>query len=485
MTDSTDVPMIDLPNRLNSLIISGYGVVCMYVTEAGILPRSMHTLLRNASDIVHIVTALDSNAYPSMSSWMRGLDPYEREMEEMSGLAPQGLVVDNPQRLMWRYADGYPMQKGALSGERVGIPIRENGINGIGVFEIPVGPVHAGIIGSGHFRFSVAGEPILRLKVHLGYTRRGIEKMLETPVCRNNTHLVERVAGDNAVAYALAHAHAIEGDADVPYRAKLIRVVFAELERIGCHLNDIGGMALDTGFSIPAVTCAGLREKILRLNMNVSGSRFLMGTVVPGGVRKDITEEGAGMIRNRILKLGLDLEGLMHMLTNSASFTDRTESTGVLSHDMAQLLRAVGPVSRASGMRSDVRKDRPYDAYTDLSMKIATSDEGDVYARLKVKANEIVESADLINQCLDRLEGGPIRTDIPAMDGFGLGLVESPRGELMHAIHAEDGCIWRYKIRDPSFINWIALENAVSNNIVPDFPLINKSFNLSYGGNDL
>lgn len=485
MIEDLQVSMPDLPNRLNSLFTDGYGTVCMYAVEGGDAPRAIHSVLRKNNEITHITTTLDSNEYPSVSSWMPGLEPYEQEMREMNGLMPIGLSEDGPQRIMWRYADSNPLQKNILSNDRVNVPLPGNGIDGEGVFEISVGPVHAGVIGSGHFRFSVAGEQILKMKNHLGYTHRGVERMLETPSSKNNMHLVERISGDSAVAYALAYAHTIERDSEIPYRAKLLRVVFAELERISSHLNTIGGIALDTGFSIPAVTCAGLREKMLRLNESITGSRFLMGTVTVGGVAKDITKEDVEIVRNRILKIEFDVEDLMHMLSNSASFTDRVETTGILTLENARMLRTVGPVSRASGTTSDVRKDRPYDAYPDLSMNVITSENGDVQSRLDMRADEIIESANLISQCLENLENGPVCSDVSPQDGFSLGLVESPRGELMHAANVVNGNIWRYKIRDPSFINWVAMEYAVLNNIIPDFPLINKSFGLSYSGNDL
>ncbi|MCK9323674.1 MAG: NADH-quinone oxidoreductase subunit C [Candidatus Methanomethylophilaceae archaeon] len=485
MIRSVDIQMLDLPNELNVLLSEGYGVVCMYATEEGLMPHSIQTILRKTDKIIHITTPLDSYEYPSMSIWMPSLLPYEREMQEMNGLRPKGFTNYGPQRIMWKYDDGYPLQKDELPKERTEVPIPGNNIVGEGVFEIPVGPVHAGIIEPGHFRFSVAGEPIIKVTAHLGFTYRGIEKLLETTVLKDNIRIVERISGDTAVANSLAYAHAIEGDMEVPYRAQLLRVIFSELERIQCHFGDISGMAKDTGFAVPAATCAGIREKILRLNEMIGGHRFLMGTIVPGGVRRDISDNSLKAIEKRMLKIDFDLEDLMRMLDNSTLFTDRAETTGIVTKEIAEELRALGPTARASGIKTDIRKERPYDAYKKLGMRLYTADKGDVRSRLTVKAGEIVESVSLINQCLDRMEKGELRTEVNMQDGFNLGIVEAPRGELMHAVNVVNGNIWRYKIRDPSFINWLVLEHALPGNIVPDFPLINKSFNLSYSGNDL
>ncbi len=483
--NSASVDVRGLGDEIARLRRDGYGVVCMYATEAGDMPRSIQTVLRKDAEVLHIETILESDSYPSLSSAVPALLPYEIEMREMNGLDPVGLRDCGPQRMMWAYEDGHPLQKGPLPEERVPVPIPGNNISGEGVFEIPVGPVHAGVIEPGHFRFSVAGEPILKMKAHLGYAHRGIERLMEGDASADRTRMAERISGDSPVANSLAYAHAMEGDADVPERARLLRTVFAELERIHCHFSDIGGLAQDTGFTVPAATGAGLREKMMRLNEYIGGHRYLMGTVVPGGVRRDISDDSTKAIEKRMLKVNFDIEDLMHMLTGSVFFMDRAETTGVLTEAKAVALRAVGPPARAAGVKTDVRKERPYDAYGDVGMRVLTMDKGDVCSRMYVKAGEIVESVSMINQCLDMMKPGPLRYEVRPEEGFSAGIVEAPRGEMMHAVNIVDGKIWRYKIRDPSFVNWAALETALPGNIVPDFPLINKSFNLSYSGNDL
>ncbi len=485
MIIESTVSINDLKPYLIEKQNEGFGPICMYAVENGDIQRSIRTVLRKNDCVEHIVTPLDSNTYPCISDDLPVYRHYEREMQEMNGLVVDGLKDYGPNRLMWAYEGGYPLQKGELPEKRYNVPIKANEVKGEGVFEIPVGPVHAGVIEPGHFRFSVAGEPILKVHTHMGYTHRNIERMLESPVSKNNVRIIERIVGDSAVASALAYCNALEGDQEIPYRANLLRVIYAELERIACYIGDIGGMAQDTGFTVSAATGAGIREKMLRLNRGVSGHRYLMGTIVPGGVRTDISDDSLAAIQDRMMKVSFDIEGLMEMMDKASLFTDRTETTGILTEDVALRYRAVGPVARAAGIKTDIRKDLPYGIYKDLGFRLITEKDGDVAARLHVKYREIVESVSLINQCLDKMEPGELSTKITTEDGFHMGLVEAPRGELMHAMEVVNGKIWRYKIRDPSFVNWIVLERVLPGNIIPDFPLINKSFNLSYSGNDL
>ncbi|MCQ2078461.1 MAG: hydrogenase large subunit [archaeon] len=479
------VPIDRLQERLQLKLIDGYGIMCMYAVEEGKMSRGIRTVLRRDAEILSLFTPLESDTYDMIHTEVPQTRPYEREMHEMSGLNPHMAEHYGPQRLQWAYKDAYPLQKASLPEERVFRPIPDNRMEGDGIFEIPVGPVHAGIIEPGHFRFSVAGEPILKLRTHMGYTYRGIEKLMEGFTETDRTRIIERVSGDTAVANALAYAHAMEGETEVPERARLLRTIFAELERIYCHFGDIGGIAQDTGFSVPAAYAAGIKEKILRLNEIIGGHRFLMGTIVPGGVRRDISDDSLREIQNRILKVSFDIEELVGMMEGSSFLMDRVETTGVLTHKDAVEYRALGPAARASGVKTDVRKERPYDAYGDVGFRVFTREKGDVYSRMLVKAGEIVESTSIINQCLDQIRPGPLRTEVRTADGLGLGIVEAPRGELVHCAEITEGEIWRYRIRDPSFINWLALERALPGNIVADFPLVNKSFNLSYSGNDL
>ena len=462
---------------------NGYGIGCMYITEPSeTSSRCMETILVSPEDIIRATSELHETSYPSIASSIPSAAIYEREMFEMSNVTP--LKHPDLRPLRFREKGKHPLSK---SGENEGspYPIPRNGIFGEGIFEIPVGPIHAGVIEPGHFRFSVAGEPVLMLRTYMGYVHRGIEKMLETPVKKDHMKLMERVSGDNGIAHSLAYLQVMENGNEIPIRAKYIRTILAELERIYYHLSGISGISLDTALSVPASKGATLKENILRLNQRVTGNRFLRNMLKIGGVTKDISKEQLIDIEKEVMKLRFDVTDLTEMMINSASFMDRAETTGTLTTEDAVKLRTVGPAARASNVDNDVRKQHPYEAYGTIGMKVPLYTTGDVYARLKVKRDEIIESISIVTQCISYMEEGPISNDVRTEDGFRIGIVESPRGELIHCANIVNGKIWRYKIRDPSFPNWVALENAIMGNIVPDFPLVNKSFDLSYSGNDL
>ncbi len=431
---------------------------------------------------------LEGEGYPSLTPEVPSANWYEREMLEMSGAVPLDHPDPRPLHLHDWPRNVHPLAPGfdpLTKVPRTGEPFHHRKVEGEGVLEVPVGPVHAGVIEPGHFRFSTAGEPILNLEVRLGYVHRGVERSLEGCPLNRALRLVERISGDNGVAHSLAFCQAVEMSAEVPERANLLRCVFAEMERIYNHLGDIGGMATDVAFAVPAAEAAILRERMLSLNQELTGHRLLWGTMAVGGVAKDLDGNGRDKLEKAMVQLGLDLGPLVRTLESTPSFLDRAEGTGRLELPVAKDLRATGPVARASGWDRDTRRDFPYAAYPHLSFLVPVHREGDVLARLKVKIEEVRESVSLVKQCLDHLNEGGLRTSVPSPEGFGLGLVEAPRGELVHCVHFRDGKIARYKVRDPSFCNWPTMERAVLGNIVPDFPLINKSYNLSYAGNDL
>jgi len=437
---------------------------------------------------VVVEAGLEGEGYQSLTPEVPAANWYEREMLEMNGIVPLDHPDPRPLRLHeWprglRPLDpGFPIDAEVpLTGE----PYRYRRVEGDGVLEVPVGPVHAGVIEPGHFRFSTAGEPILNLEVRLGYVHRGVEKALEGCPLGRALRLVERISGDNGVAHSLAFCQVVEMGAPVPERAQLLRTVFTELERIHCHLGDIAGIATDVAFAVPAAEASVLRERMLRLNERLTGHRLLWGTMAVGGVAKDLDAEACAFLERALVELGLAFEPLVDSLKGSPSFLDRMETTGVLPLRTAKELRATGPVARASGWDRDTRRDFPYAAYPRLGFLVPVRREGDVLARLMVRIEEVRESISMVKQCLDHLGEGELRIEVPAPEGFGLGLVEAPRGELMHCAHFRSGAIERYKVRDPSFCNWPTMERAVLGNIVPDFPVINKSYGLSYSGNDL
>jgi Ni,Fe-hydrogenase III large subunit/Ni,Fe-hydrogenase III component G len=435
----------------------------------------------------------EKGIFRSLTPQIYAADWYEREIMDMFGLTPLGHPDLRPLVLYDDWPQGvYPLRKDFDPHSKVPRVPNEyhyKKVDGEGVFEIPVGPVHAGVIEPGHFRFSVAGEPVINLEIRLGYVHKGIEKLSEGMPYAKGVYLAERISGDNGVAHSAAYCQAIEKAAGIaiPARAGYMRTVFLEMERAYNHLGDIGGISLDTAYNVGASHAYILKEKMLRLNELVTGSRLLRSVNCIGGVRRDVGEDNALKIRETLLSIKLDFKELVDLITTTPSLLDRVETTGRLSAEAAKGLNIVGPGARASGIDRDVRRDHPYAAYDRLKFRVPVYKEGDVNARMHVKIDEVYESLSIIEQALDGMPSGDISCafgDI-APGVCGMSLAEAPRGEAVHWIVTGDGKPYRHKIRDPSFCNWLAMEEAVPGNIVPDFPLINKSFNLSYSGNDL
>jgi len=454
----------------------------------------LHALL-DLGPLVAVECAVpaDDPRYPSLTPRVHAANWYEREVQDMFGLVPVGHPDPRPLVLWDDWPEGaYPLRKDfdpAAPVPRVPRPYPFRRVEGEGVFEIPVGPVHAGVIEPGHFRFSVAGEPVIALEVRFGYVHRGVEKLSERTPYGKGVFLAERISGDTSVAHAVAYCQALEAASGtaVPERAEHLRVVLLEMERLYNHFGDLAGIALDTAFAVPAAHGYLLRERMLQLNERLTGSRLLRSSVVLGGVAKDIAPDDGVKLRSDLVRLKLEFEELASLMLSSPSMLDRVETTGVLRREIAEGLGCVGPAARASGIARDVRRDHPYAAYGRLSFLVPVQTAGDVAARMRVKMDEVRESFSLIGQSLDGMPGGPCiaaMKEVPP-GAVGLGLVEAPRGEAMHWLVAGEGAPRRHKVRDPSFCNWLAMEHAIKGNIVPDFPLINKSFNLSYAGNDL
>ena len=473
----------DLAKVIGAQEEKGWRLMDMFASESA-SGAVLNVLMRKGEEVLRIMSDVD-DSYPSVTPIVPSASLFERKIWEMNGVTPEG-HPDLIPVIYWRKGDGHPLQKDEYVryGE-VRTPKPKNSLSGTGVFEIPVGPVHAGVIEPGHFRFSAAGEPILGLRVHLGYAHKGTEKLMEGGPSIERRHLAERISGDNAVSHSLAHAHVMEGETEIPGRARFIRVILSELERIYNHLDVLGGICTDTAFTVAAAFGSEAHEKALRLNQEIFGNRMLKGNVIPGGVRRDLTSEDMSRLETAVMKIRFDAMKLDGYMKGSPSEIDRLETTGILKNGTAKKLGTVGVVARASGIASDVRKELPYDAYRGSSLNAIVSDKGDVMSRASVRMGEISESVSLILQCLNNMEEGDIWTEPVMPEGISCGIVESPRGELLHTADIRDGEVWRYSIRDPSFVNWPALEEAVLNNIVPDFPLINKSFGLSYSGNDV
>jgi Ni,Fe-hydrogenase III large subunit/Ni,Fe-hydrogenase III component G len=449
---------------------------------------------------LHFASPIDPAApsYPSIAARHPAANWFERETMDFFGLVPDG--HPNPARVALHddWPDGaWPLRKdfpGDRAVPRVAgdfHPFRP--VRGEGVFQVPVGPVHAGIIEPGHFRFGVAGEPILYLQLRLFYVHKGTEKRFERLPWRHGVFLAESISGDTSVGHAVAFARAIERLAgiDVPPRARALRVVLLELERMYNHTADIGGVATDVAFTVAASRAQALREGLLRLQDQLFGTRLMRGTIVPGGVRRDLSAKGLELLRDSLAEFDKAFTDLIRTLIDSGTFTDRVDGTGILTPQAARDLGIVGIAARASGVDTDLRRDHPDGAYDGLRFVVPVEEGGDVRARLMVRAREVEQSIAIVRQAIDTLQAradGPPAADLPRQlpaYASALGWVEAWRGACTHWVATDaHGEIARVKVTDPSSLNWPAIVQAAPGNIVPDFPVINKSFNFSYSGND-
>ncbi|QRG04452.1 NADH-quinone oxidoreductase subunit C [Xanthobacter dioxanivorans] len=363
---------------------------------------------------------------------------------------------------------------------------------GEGLHQIPVGPVHAGIIEPGHFRFSCYGETVVRLEGRLGYVHKGIEGLMAGADIAQAARLAGRQSGDSTVAYALAFCRAVEAARGivVPERAHALRAVMAELERLANHLGDIGGICNDAAFALMLAHCGVLRELVLRASARGFGHRLMMDKVVPGGVACDLAPEGVAALRALVAHVRAAFPALVELYDNTASLQDRTVGTGFTRPDHVRQFGAGGYVGRASGRAFDARRSLPYPPYDRLPFEVAGRTEGDVNARVWVRIREVEESLGLIVRLLDTLPAGPVLAELNGTGegraGEGLAVVEGFRGDVLAFVAlGAGGRVRRAHLRDPSWFQWPLLETAIEGNIVADFPLCNKSFNCSYSGVDL
>jgi len=360
-------------------------------------------------------------------------------------------------------------------------------VSGEGIYQVPVGPVHAGIIEPGHFRFSVIGETVFNLEIRLFYTHRGIEKLAEGKDPHDCIKIAEAVSGDESVANATGFCMAVERSSGitVPDRAWYLRTILCESERICSHLNDLAGMLTDVAFPLGASQFAVLREEMVRENERLTGSRFLRGMLCIGGVSRDISTDTLAGFRDFLVQFRKQCKIGLSIVLSTPSVIDRFSQTGIIKKQLLRPLNITGPAARASGGVVDVRVNHPYGMYDRFSPAPRPLCDGDVLARFTVKAAEIMDSLDLIKQVINTMPDGSIKSDEPIRDGCALALVESTRGQNLCWVWVREGKINRYKVRTASYCNWLALEHAVPGNIIADFPVINKSLNLSYAGTDL
>jgi Ni,Fe-hydrogenase III large subunit/Ni,Fe-hydrogenase III component G len=433
--------------------------------------------------------------FPSITPGLHAAKWYEREIRDLFGLIPIG--HPDMRRLVrhehWPRGS-HPLKKdfpwdrvlGRVQGQYA---FRK--IQGEGVFEVPVGPIHAGIIEPGHFRFSVAGEPIMQLELRHFWKHRGVEKLFEQQQLIDAVPLSERVSGDTSIGHSLAYCQAVETllGMEVPTRARYLRSLVLELERLHNHIGDVGAICNDTAYALAHAHCGRMKEQLMQLNDRLTGSRFLRGVNCVGGVALDVTALQLTQVVTELDVLERDFTAIEKILFANASLTERLENTGILTERIAWDHAVIGVVGRASGIDRDIRRDRPFAAYDELQPKVIRYRYGDVRARMRVRLDEVHESIRLIREIRRLMPQGPLTAQPvhqPAPGEWTISAVEGWRGEILYMVMAgEPGRIHRCKVRDPSFVNWPAIQWAAIGNIVPDFPLINKSFNLSYAGNDL
>ncbi|WP_416979777.1 NADH-quinone oxidoreductase subunit C [Streptomyces sp. T028] len=491
------ISLAALPRHAEDLLTRGHrlALVSAHIDETG--PRVVYVFVSGPPDTrteLHVRLDPDRPEVPTLAHLSFPAGRFEREMRDLFGIVP--LDHPLPRRLVRHFhwpRGWYPMRPDAgpppAFGEQEG-PYPFLAVEGDGVYEIPVGPVHAGLIEPGHFRFSVVGETILKLKARLWFVHKGIEKLFQGRTVAAGLPLAERVSGDTAVGHALAYCLAVEEatGTDVPAEAQRVRALLLELERIHNHVADLGMLCNDVGHGILNAHAQRVREQLLRLNREITGHRLLRGGVVPGGAALHSVPDP-----RRLKAIGEDIREITDLALGHSTVRDRFTGTAILTTGAAREIGCLGYVARASGLAGDARVAHPFTGYGPR-LDVPVHDSGDVLARFLVRAEEIDTSLALIEQFTEELAEeihapGAVLAPPPAPGTgprTGVGLVEGWRGTIATRVElAPDGTLARVKPVDPSFFNWPALPVALAETIVPDFPLTNKSFNLSYAGNDL
>lgn len=491
MTTAYDVQAGELRAAVEARLAEGYRMALVCAVEDDSCFRVVYVLVRGIEDQrVELVlrTPIDEPAIPSLAAVDYATGRFEREIRDLYGITPLGHPLEARLVRHGHWPQGwYPMRRDAgpppeFEPDVGSFPFLQ--VKGEGIYEIPVGPVHAGVIEPGHFRFSVVGETILRMKARLWFVHRGVEKLFEGRRPQDGIELAERISGDTAVGHSLAYAMAVESAANVEIgeEDRLVRALLLELERMHNHIADLGALANDVGYGLVNAHASRLRETLLRLNKATTGHRLLRGAVTIGGARLIALPD-----LDLVASVAGEVAQLAELTLANATVRDRFTGTALLSPDAARGLGTLGYVARASGVDIDARRDHPF---VDLGERLSVVVEpaGDVLARYLVRVREFEVSAKLVAALVAGLggargQGGQVD---PHQAGSGLGLVEGWRGAITHRVELDgSGSVSRAKVVDPSFFNWPALPVALADTIVPDFPLVNKSFNQSYAGNDL
>ena len=442
--------------------------------------------------VEHLIAETSAPFYPSIAGLFPAASRMQRAVHDLLGISS-----GEPDTRNWLRHGGwpetfFPLRRDADGSKQfpvVSEPYPFVAVEGDGVHEISVGPVHAGTIEPGNFRFSVVGEKVLRLEERLGYTHKGVAKLFENLSQQAGHRLAARVSGDSAVAFSWAYCAALEAITDTPCppRAVALRALVLEHERLANHIGDLGALGNDAGFAFGLTHFSRLKEDLLRANSVAFGARYLLDYVIPGGVAVDLAAPALGLLIELYDTLESSVNNLRAIYDNHAGLQDRFREAGRLEQNTAETLGALGLVARASGIARDLRVDHSWSPYNSLAVKMITQTGGDVAARVQVRFDEVLESLRLCRALLAELPAQPIHTPVPtaAPHLLGIGLIEAWRGPVMIALETgRDGGIRRCHAHDPSWQNWPLIDYAILGNIVPDFPLINKSFNLSYSGQD-
>jgi Ni,Fe-hydrogenase III large subunit len=456
-------------------------------------PDAIHLALLDARDNATAVVTLPCHTrkYPSLARHHPPALRLERAIHDLYGLEPEGTPDPRPWLDHGRWNVQYPLAaEPAPAAPPPSYPFLA--ADGDGLHQIGVGPVHAGIIEPGHFRFSANGETVVRLEERLGYAHKGIESLWRDSDLGDAARLAARVSGDSTVATSIAFARAVEGALGIvaPVRAQWLRALMAELERIANHLGDIGAVCNDASFALLHAHCGVLRERVLRACRAAFGHRLMMDRVIPGGVAVDPGKDALQEIRRVIDEISMSFPKLVELYDDTPSLQDRTVGTGVLSPALAAQYAAGGFVGRASGRTFDARRAIPYAPYDGLAFEVPTRTRGDVNERVWIRILEVDQSLSLIRQIIEKIHGNELTCNVHARHGAavreGAALVEGFRGDIFAWVRIDArGRIARCHLRDPSWFQWPLLEAVVEGNIVADFPLCNKSFNCSYAGHDL
>lgn len=478
----------------------GLPLVSLYGTDDRAENKTfgVHAIFANDSEKswVQISTEVpqDDAKYPSLTRTVMASHWYERYLCDMFGVVPEG--HPDFRRLVHHEnvpANTHPLQKTFKWNTKMAHanePYPMHHVEGEGIYEIPVGPIHAGIIEPGHFRFNVAGERIITLEGKLFFTHKGVEKLTEDKTPEEALLFIERLSQDMSASHALAFCQAVESisGAKLTKHAEHLRTLLCELERITMHIHDlanIGGMG--TGYSVMAAHGFRIKERLMRLSDEVFGNRFFRGMIVPGGVLRDLTKEELRKIEEVAAGCVKEMLDLTEMALSSDGFRERLETTGVLKQDVAIAYGAQGLPARASGVDRDTRRDHPYAAYGEIDVPVFVKHFGDVYARFTLRMKELEVSLKIVQETASYLTKSSTEKEAKFVlkDGEGVSAVESWRGEIITFVRIKGGKIDRCFPRDPSFCNWALFGELGPGNIVPDFPLCNKSLNLSYSGTDM